>query len=119
MSICLRRRDFTAALGAAATWPLVARAQQPGMPVVGYVYGGSPEPSANQLAGFIKGLSEMGFVEGRNVTIEYRFAHNDAARLPDLVADLVRHRVAVIATPGSPQAALLAKALTTTIPIVF
>ena len=115
----MKRREFITLLGGAAAWPLAASAQQPAMPVVGYVYGGSPEPSANQLAGFIKGLSEMGFVEGRNVTIEYRFAHNDAARLPDLVADLVRHRVAVIATPGSPQAALLAKALTTTIPIVF
>jgi putative ABC transport system substrate-binding protein len=89
------------------------------MPVVGFLYGGSPEPFANQVAAFRKGLGEAGYVEGRNVAIEYRFAHYDNARLPELAADLVRRRVTVIATPASQTAALAAKAATTTIPIVF
>jgi putative tryptophan/tyrosine transport system substrate-binding protein len=87
--------------------------------VIGHLYLGSPEGSANLLAAFRKGLNETGFVEGRNVTIEYRWGQNDVARLPDLAADLVRRRVAVIATLGSLPGALAAKAATATIPIVF
>jgi putative tryptophan/tyrosine transport system substrate-binding protein len=110
----MRRRDFIAWLGSAAAWPLAARAQQASMPVVGYVYGGAVEGGGNQTAGFRKGLSESGFIEGRNVIIEYRYAETDYNRLPEIVADLVRRRVAVIATVTAP-AALAAKSLTTTI----
>jgi putative tryptophan/tyrosine transport system substrate-binding protein len=105
--------------GAAAAWPLAAGAQQPTIPIVGYVHPDSPQPIAGLLAAFREGLSETGYVEGQNVVIEYRWAHNDLSRIPELVADLVRRRVAVIATPGSSAVALAAKAATTTIPIVF
>jgi putative tryptophan/tyrosine transport system substrate-binding protein len=114
----MKRREFIAGLGAAA-WPFAARAQQPAVSVIGLLYLGSPEGSANLLAAFRKGLNETGFVEGRNLTIEYRWGQNDVARLPDLVVDLVRRRVAVIATLGSLPGALAAKAATATIPIVF
>src|SRR5262249_8436689 len=115
----VRRRAFIALLGGAAAWPLVARAQQAVMPVVGFVYPGVPELSTGIVAAFRKGLNEAGFIEGRNVTVEFRFAYNDNARLPELAADLAQRRVAVIAPPGSTPSALAAKAATTTIPIVF
>jgi putative tryptophan/tyrosine transport system substrate-binding protein len=117
----MRRREFIAGLGtaAAAACSCVARAQQPVMPTIGFLHSGSPEASPNLVAGFRKGLSEMGYGEGRNVAIEFRWAQNDNDRLPEMAADLVRRRIAVIATPNSTQAALAAKAATTTIPIVF
>jgi ABC-type uncharacterized transport system substrate-binding protein len=114
-----RRREFITVLGgAAATWPLEVSAQPRMHPVVGYLYAGVHELSTHLLIAR-KGLSEAGYVEGQNVAIEYRWGQNDTKRLPDLAAELVRRRVAVIAAPGSTSAALAAKAATTTIPIVF
>jgi putative ABC transport system substrate-binding protein len=116
----IRRRDFLGALSGAAAWPLVARAEQGAMPVIGFLHNGAPEATTQYyLPAFHKGLSETGFVEGRNVAIEYHWARNENGRLTELAADLVRRRVAVIVTPGSPLAALAAKAVTAKIPIVF
>src|SRR5262249_27170247 len=103
----------------AVAWPLAARAQQPAMPVIGYFSAGAAEPSEHTVSEFRKGLAEGGYAEGRNVQIEYRWANNQTERLSELAADLVRRRVAVIATPSSMVAAVAAKAATTTIPIVF
>jgi putative ABC transport system substrate-binding protein len=114
----IQRRDFITLVGGAAAWPLATDAQQ-ATPVIGYLYSGEPETNPSWLAAFRKGLSESGFSEGRNVAIEYRWAYNDPARLPELAADLVRRGVAVIVTPGIAASVLAAKAATTTIPIVF
>jgi putative tryptophan/tyrosine transport system substrate-binding protein len=111
----MRRREFIAGLGSAAAWPVVARAQQP---VVGLIDLSSPDSSARYMAAFRKGLGETGYVEGQNVTIEYHWLEGQFDRLPTLMADLVRRRVAVIAT-GTAAAAIAAKRATATIPIVF
>jgi putative tryptophan/tyrosine transport system substrate-binding protein len=115
----MRRREFiTLVGGAAAAWPLAARAQQPGMPVIGFLDAASLETEVRGLAEFRKGLSEIGYVEGQNIMIEYRSAEGQADRLPALAADMVRRRVAVIVTVAN-NAAVAAKATTTTTPIVF
>ena len=115
----MRRRDFIALLGSAASaWPFASRAQQPVVPTIGYLYSGS-EVSPLLLTAFRKGLGEIGYFEGQNVALEYRWANNALDKLPELAADLVGRHVAVITTPGSYQAALAAKAATTTIPTVF
>jgi putative tryptophan/tyrosine transport system substrate-binding protein len=114
----LRRREFIALLAGAAAWPDAAYAQQ-ALPVIGFLSAGSPEQTSGLVAAFRNGLGETGLVEGRNVTIDYRWANNEPGRLPELAAALVHRRVSVIATPGNLAAAFAAKAATSTIPIVF
>jgi putative ABC transport system substrate-binding protein len=114
----VKRRQFITLLGAAAAWPLAARAQQAAMPVIGYLNNGSPESDVPRLTGLRRGLNQTGYIEGRNLVIEYRWAGNQADRLPALATDLVQLRVAVIVSPGL-VATLAVKAVTTSIPIVF
>src|ERR1700752_1985077 len=119
MASHIERRKFLATLGgAAAAWPLAARAQQQALPVIGYLNLGSPESDTARLTGLRRGLNETGYVEGRNLVIEYRWAGNQADRLQALAADLVQLRVAVIVAAGL-VSILAAKAATTNIPIVF
>jgi putative tryptophan/tyrosine transport system substrate-binding protein len=115
----MRRREFIAGIAGGAAWPLAVAAQQSARPTIGYLGSLSPELFTNRLRAFQQGLRETGYVEARNVAIEYRWAEGHYERIPALIADLVRRQVAVIATPGSTPAALAAKAATTTIPIVF
>jgi putative ABC transport system substrate-binding protein len=115
----MRRRDFITLLGGAAAWPLAAQAQQPKMPVIAFVSGGSADSSTDRVRAFRKGLGETGYVEGQNATVEQHWLEGQYDGLPALMADLVRRRVAVIATPPGDLSAIAAKAATATIPIVF
>jgi putative ABC transport system substrate-binding protein len=112
----INRRELIAG---AAAWPIAAKAQNAALPIIGLLTGGSPAGEVENIAAFRKGLSELGFVEGRNIAIEFRWGQNGSDRLPELAADLIRRKVDVIATPGSAASALAAKAQTTMIPIVF
>jgi putative ABC transport system substrate-binding protein len=115
----MKRRKFISLLGGAIAWPLAARAQQPAMPAIGYLSSLSPGGNAPRLAAFRAGLKELGFVEGRNVTVEYRFAHGQYDRLPAMAKELARRPVAVLVAVGGEPSSLAAKAATSTIPIVF
>jgi putative ABC transport system substrate-binding protein len=120
MASYIERRKFLATLlGGAAAWPVVVRAQQPAMPVIGYLSSRSPDDTRHLVAAFLLGLNEAGYFEGQNVTIEYRWALGQYDRLPAMAADLVRRPVAILTTSGGEPAALAAKAATSSIPIVF
>src|SRR6516164_3454615 len=116
----IRRREFITLLsGTAATWPLAARAQQPGLPVIEFIRDGTADASARYVAAFREGLSEVGVVEGQNVTVEYHWLEGHYDRLPTLMADLVRRQAAVMVTMGNLPALAAKTATATTIPIVF
>src|SRR6266702_4307421 len=115
----MKRREFILALGTAAAWPITARAQQPAMPVIGFMSARSPEDSAHLVAAFRRGLGESGYVEGQNVALEFRWARGQYDRLPALAAELVSRRVAVLVAVGGDPSAVAAKQATSAIPIVF
>jgi putative ABC transport system substrate-binding protein len=119
MTAKMKRRELITLVGGAVAWPLAARAQQPALPVIAFVNGSTPDASARYATAFRKGLSQTGYVEGANITVEYHWLQGEYQHVPTLMADLVRRRVTVIASPGFPPGALAAKDATSTIPIVF